>query len=152
MRAVPRPERRHALRAGAALALGVVVRPALALPEDLAAAVAAVAGGRTVREGRVSLELPRLADDGNLVAATLRVDSAMRGEDRVLAMHLLAEHNPVTRVLRFEPGPLCPRAELSTRIRLARSQRVVALAEMADGSVWSSSVQVEVTVSACGDE
>ena len=117
----------------------------------MAAALEAVARGRTVNDGRVTLELPRIADDGNVVSMSVRVDSAQTEADHVRVIHVFSEQNPVPVIARFFLGPVVPRAEVATRIRLARSQLVRAVAEMGDGSLWSAAVQVEVTISACGD-
>jgi sulfur-oxidizing protein SoxY len=140
------------LRAGGGLLAGLLVAgPARAEPAAMAAALEAVARGRTVNDGRVSLELPRIADDGNVVSMSVRVDSAQTEADHVRVIHVFSEQNPVPVIVRFFLGPVVPRAEVATRIRLARSQLVRAVAEMGDGSLWSAAVQVEVTISACGD-
>jgi sulfur-oxidizing protein SoxY len=140
------------LRAGGGLLAGLLVAgPARAEPAAMAAALEAVARGRTVNDGRVSLELPSIADDGNVVSMSVRVDSAQTEADHVRVIHVFSEQNPVPVIVRFFLGPVVPRAEVATRIRLARSQLVRAVAEMGDGSLWSAAVQVEVTISACGD-
>lgn len=140
------------LRAGGGLLAGLLVTgPARAEPAAMAAALEAVVRGRPVNEGRVTLELPRIADDGNVVSMSVRVDSAQTEEDHVRVIHVFSEQNPVPVIARFFLGPVVPRAEVATRIRLARSQLVRAVAEMGDGSLWSAAVQVEVTISACGD-
>ena len=144
--------RRRVLRAGGGVVAGLLVaRVARPEPAAMAAALEAVVGGRPVKEGRVTLELPRIADDGNVVSMSVRVDSAQTEADHVRIIHVFSEQNPVPLIARFFLGPVVPRAEVATRIRLARSQQVVAVAEMGDGSLWSTTVQVEVTISACGD-
>jgi sulfur-oxidizing protein SoxY len=114
--------------------------------------VLAVTKGATVRKGRVGLELPQLAENGNSVAMRLTVESPMTAKDHVRAIHLFSERNPVRHMATFYLGPRAARAEIVSRIRLAGSQRVVALAEMSDGSFWSGSAGVVVTISACLDE
>lgn len=116
------------------------------------AAIREVVGGRSIREGRVSLDLPRIADNGNVVPLTVKVDSPMTADDHVRAIHVFSEENPVPTVVQMYLGPHCPKAEVGTRIRLARTQRVVAIAEMNDGRCWSATTQVDVTISACGDD
>ncbi|MEI7968058.1 MAG: thiosulfate oxidation carrier protein SoxY [Betaproteobacteria bacterium] len=143
--------RRALVAAGGAWLLGVTPLPVSASPETLAAAIAAVTGGKPLQDGGLVLELPRIADDGNVVAMTVRADSPQTAEDHVRVLHVFSEQNPVTALARFHLGPVCPRAEVGTRIRLARTQRVVAVAEMSDGSFRSAVAQVEVTISACGD-
>lgn len=143
--------RRRLLIGGAGLWL-LAVRPASATPESLAEALRAVTGGRPVTEGGVTLELPRIADNGNVVPATVKVASAQTPEDHVRVIRILSEQNPVPLVVEMFLGPDAPKAEVATRIRLAKTQRVIALAEMQDGSFRSATMQVEVTISACGDD
>ena len=143
--------RRRVLQAGGAWVLAWAVRPAAATPDAMAEAMRGVVGSRAVQEGRVRLELPRIADDGNVVSMTVKVDSPMSGEDHVRVIHVFSEQNPMPVIAQFHLGPHYPRPEVATRIRLAKSQRVTALAEMSDGSLWSATVQVEVTITACGD-
>jgi sulfur-oxidizing protein SoxY len=143
--------RRDFLAATGAVAGTLALRadPASATPEQAQEAIRALVGGGTLRKGRVKLDLPPLVENGNAVPLTVTVDSAMSAMDRVRAIHVIAEKNPqpVVAVLRF--GPRAGRAAASTRIRLADSQTVVAVAEMADGSFWSGSAEAVVTMSAC---
>jgi sulfur-oxidizing protein SoxY len=121
-------------------------------PQDLAPLIARITGGVPVREGRVSLDLPALAENGNSVPFTLRVDSAMTAADHVQSLHVFAERNPRPLVGVFHLGPMSGHAAVSTRIRLAGTQRVLALAAMSDGTFWSGEAQVVVTSAACLDE
>jgi sulfur-oxidizing protein SoxY len=111
-----------------------------------------VTKGATIRKGKVTVDLPPLADNGNSVALRLTVDSPMTKEDYVKAIHLFSEKNPVRNMAVFYLGPRAGRAEILSRIRLAGSQQVVAIAELSDGSFWSGSAGVVVTLSACLDE
>jgi sulfur-oxidizing protein SoxY len=111
-----------------------------------------VTKGASIRKGKVDLELPQLADNGNSVSMRLTVDSPMTQKDYVKAIHLFSERNPVRHMATFYLGPRAGRAEIVSRVRLAGSQRVVALAELSDGSFWSGSAAVVVTLSACLDE
>lgn len=122
---------------------------AAALPDDLAAAVAAFAGGMPVREGRVSLEIAELVDNGNTVPVSVAVDSPMTEADHVTAISLFNERNPQREVAHFVLGASAGLARVSTRMRLATTQRVVAIARMRDGSCWSRTVEVIVTLAAC---
>lgn len=114
--------------------------------------VQSVTKGAAIRAGRVKLELPPLADNGNSVSMRLTVESPMTPQDHVRAIHLFSERNPVRHMAAFYLGPKSGRAEIVSRIRLAGSQRIVALAEMSDGSFWAGSASVVVTLSACLDE
>jgi sulfur-oxidizing protein SoxY len=128
----------------------VVVRPVLATPEELVAALRETFGDRPITPGRVALELPKLAENGAVVPTTVSVDSPMTERDYVKAIHLFAEKNPLPRVLEMHLGPYNGKARVMTRIRVAESQNITAVAVMSDESLWSASVQVEVTVTGCG--
>jgi sulfur-oxidizing protein SoxY len=107
--------------------------------------------GASAKRGRVTLELPVLADNGNSVPMKVSVQSPMSAEDHVKTLRLLSERNPETQMAVFHLGPRAGVAEISSRVRLAGSQRVVALAEMSDGSSWIGTADVVVTLSACID-
>lgn len=146
-----RPGRRRCLRAGGAAALVLALRPVAALADtpDLDTVVRQWAGGRPLRSGRITLTVPELVENGNAVPLQVSVDSPMRGDDRVVELAVFNERNPQREVLRCAFGPGCPRAEVHTRIRLATSQRLVALARLADGSQWQAAADVLVTLAAC---
>jgi sulfur-oxidizing protein SoxY len=116
---------------------------------SLEAAVREWAGKVPVSEGRVTLEVARLVENGNAVPITVRVDSPMVAAERVLEIVVFNERNPQRDVARFTLGPGCARAEVSTRIRLQTSQRLVALARVSDGTLWSHHVDALVTLAAC---
>jgi sulfur-oxidizing protein SoxY len=127
----------------------LLLRPARATPQALEAAIAAFAEGRTPRDGRVTLDVAPLIENGNTVPLTVRVSSPMTADDHVRQIALFNERNPNPEIAVFHLGPRNGRAVVSTRIRLATSQRLVALARLNDGSVWQQSVDVIVTLAAC---
>jgi len=141
--------RRELLAASAAgvIAFAVPMR-ALARPA-LDQAISNFAGGAEVRDGRVQLEIPPLVENGNAVGVTVSVDSPMTATDHVRRIALLNEKNPQADVAVFHLGPRAGRARVATRIRLAASQVVVAIAETSDGRFWSSKASVIVTLAAC---
>ena len=112
-------------------------------------AMSAVLQGATPREGRVTIELPPLVENGNTVPFSVSVESPMTEDDHVKAIHVFNEKNPQPNIGDFFLGPRAGRAAVSTRIRLADTQTVVALAQMSDGSWWSGSAHVIVTLAAC---
>lgn len=116
---------------------------------DAAAAIAEVTRGATVRPGKVKLDVPVMVENGNAVGMTVSVDAPLAGEGRVLGVHVFAEGNPLPRVLSLRFGPRAGLPRVATRIRLATSQTVVAVAELADGTFWSDSVDLVVTLAAC---
>ena len=110
-----------------------------------------VTGGATVQPGRVKLDLPVLADNGNSVSLKVSVDSPMIAASYVKSIHIDAARNPRPNVANFYLGPRAGRAQVSTRVRLGGSQRVLAVAALSDGSFWSATADVVVTLSACYD-
>jgi sulfur-oxidizing protein SoxY len=120
-----------------------------AATDDLAAAVASYTGGAAVRAGKVRLDIAELVDNGNVVPMTVTVDSPMTAAEHVNAIAVFNEKNPLRDVARFTLGPGAGKARVSTRIRLATSQKLVAIARMSDGSFWSHTVDVIVTIAAC---
>jgi sulfur-oxidizing protein SoxY len=125
--------------------------PAFAQDADSEALVKRLTHGKPARLGRVKLDLPLLADNGNSVPMKVAVESPMTPEDHVKTVRLLSERNPEREMATFHLGPHSGRAEITSRVRLAGSQRVVALAEMSDGSWWLGAADVKVTLSACVD-
>lgn len=127
----------------------VLVRPAHATPEEMAAALRAFTGGAPVREGRVRFEIAPLVENGNTVPVVVSVDSPMTAADHVQAIGIFNERNPQPQVAVFRLTPRSGRASVATRIRLATSQKLVAVARLSDGSHWSQTVDVTVTLAAC---
>lgn len=142
--------RRWLLQAGAAVAAQVLVRPAAAQDSPaLATLVAQFASPQKVLPGRVKLEIAPMVDNGNVVPMRVTVESPMSAADHVTEIAVFNEKNPQHEVARFQLGPRSGRADVSTRIRLATSQQLVALARMNDGTVWSDTVDVIVILAAC---
>jgi sulfur-oxidizing protein SoxY len=142
--------------AGSAAVLGAVpvvtLRPAEATPAMLATAIRNVVGSAVVRTGRIKLDIPPLVENGNTVPMTVSVTSPMTPDDYVKSIHVFNEKNPQPNMGNFYLGPRAGRGQISTRIRLADSQKIVAIAELSDGSFWQASVDVVVTLAACTDE
>lgn len=127
------------------------------LPPDIQAkrkaaaeeALRKVTGGAELRPGKVKLDIPPLIDNGNAVPLTVTVESPMTEKDYVRAIHVLTEKNPQPNVLSVHLGPRAGRASITTRVRLADTQTVTAIAQLSDGSFWVDRVPVVVTLSAC---
>ena len=154
---LPHSNRRQFLGlAGAAAVTGAVptvtLRPAEATPGMLTSAINNVTQGAVVRIGKVKLDVPPLVENGNTVPMTVSVDNPMTTENHVKSIHVFNEKNPQPNVGNFYLGPLAGRAQVSTRIRLADSQKIVAIAKLSDGSFWSVSVDIIVTLAACTEE
>ena len=115
-------------------------------------AIGKVTAGATVKPGRVRLDVPPLIDNGNAVPVSVTVDSPMTPSDHVKAIHVFAAKNPQPYVLSAYLGPRAGRATVTTRARIADSGSILAVAQMSDGSFWSDSVDVVVTLAACLEE
>lgn len=151
------PTRRDALAMAGALAAGcavptITMRPAAATPADMQSAIARIIGEAKLNVGKVRLDIPPLVENGNTVPCAISVESPMTPADHVKAIHVVSERNPQPNVISAFLGPRAGRANVSARIRLADTQTVIALAQMSDGSFWSTSVNVIVTVGACLEE
>lgn len=127
----------------------LVIRPSGAAPQSMADAIRRVAGEAAVKPGKVKLSIPPLVENGNAVAITVSVESPMTEKDYVAAIHVFSEKNPQPNVISAKLGPRAGRAEVSTRIRLADTQQVVAICEMSDGTFWTDKADVILTLSAC---
>ncbi len=140
------------------LVLGGAAVAALTLPgvaafaksEDAQATMAKFTGGKTASEGKIELKMPEIAENGNTVPLTISVDSPMTKDDYVKRVIVISEGNPRPEVATFNFTPRSGIAEASTRMRLAKTQNVVAVAEMSDGSFRMVKRQVKVTIGGCG--
>jgi sulfur-oxidizing protein SoxY len=128
------------------------LRPAQATPEMMQDAIRAAIGETPIQKGKVKLDLPPLVENGNSVPCMVTVDSPMTAANYVKAIHIFNEKNPQPNVISVKLGPRAGKATFSTRIRLADTQNITAIAEMSDGSCWSDAVFVIVTLAACVEE
>jgi len=103
-----------------------------------------------IKEGRVKIVAPEIAENGNTVPITISVESPMTEKDYVKAIHVVAEGNPNPGVVSIALTPMLGEAKVDVRIRLAKTQNVVAVAEMSDGSAWKASQEIKVTIGGCG--
>jgi sulfur-oxidizing protein SoxY len=158
MRGQPTATRRRFLGlAGSTAVIGALpalisVRPVEATPETMAAAIRTVTGGAVVQSGKVKLDIPPLVENGNSVPMTVSVASPMTANDHVKSIHVFNEKNPQPNLGNFYLGPRAGRAQVSTRVRLADSQKITAIAKLSDGSFWSVTADVVVTLAACTEE
>jgi sulfur-oxidizing protein SoxY len=141
--------RRQLVAAGLGVGLGVTWRPARALSDELAGALRGFTGGAPTKEGRVNFDIAPLVENGNTVPVTITVQSPMTTADHVQAIAVFNEKNPQREVVACRLTPASGKAVVSTRIRLATTQQLVAVAKMSDGSCWTHTVDVIVTLAAC---
>ena len=145
--------RREVLALGAssaALALVGGISPAAATPQEAAEAIAKFTGGKTAEKGKISIDLPEIAENGNTVPLTISVESPMTADDHVSDILVVAEGNPRPGLATFHLTPLSGRAEAATRIRLAATQNIVVVAKTSNGQFFTEQKPVKVTIGGCG--
>ncbi|WP_439363894.1 SoxY-related AACIE arm protein [Bradyrhizobium sp. DASA03005] len=130
----------------------VTLRPIQATPAMLNTAIRNVVGEAQLRSGRVKLDIPPLVENGNTVPMTVSVTSPMTADDYVKSIHVFNEKNPQPNIGNFYFGPSSGRAQVSTRIRLADTQKVVAIARLSDDTFWQVAAEIVVTLAACTEE
>lgn len=129
-----------------------IPKAAAATEAAMAEAIRAVIGESEAQRGKVKLELPPIVENGNTVSLTVSVDSPMTEADHVETIHVFNQKNPQPYVAAFKLGLRTGKARVATRIRLADSQSVIAIARLSDGSFWSDSADVVVTLAACTEQ
>jgi sulfur-oxidizing protein SoxY len=137
---------------GVALLSVLKVETARATPETMNAAIKKVIGEAPLRKGKVMIDVPPLVENGNTVPLTVSVESPMTAADHVKAIHVFNEKNPQPNVIGVRLSPRAGKAAISTRIKLADAQTVVAIAELSDGTFWSDDAEVIVTIAACVEQ
>jgi sulfur-oxidizing protein SoxY len=157
-RAITEATRRGFLAGAAGLAGGIALASVAttgssrATPASMASAIKKVIGEAPLRKGKVTIDVPPLVENGNTVPLTVTVDSPMTAADHVKAIHVFNEKNPQPNVIAVRFGPRAGKAALSTRIKLADAQKIIAVAQLSDGSFWSDEADVIVTIAACVED
>jgi len=134
----------------ATMAVGLPTASAFAASAEVEKQIAAFAGGAKIGSGKVSLTAPEIAENGNTVPISVDVESPMTKADYVKSVMLLATGNPAPGVATFHFSPMSGQASATTRIRLAKTQEVIAVAKMSNGSVFMDKKVVKVTIGGCG--
>jgi sulfur-oxidizing protein SoxY len=144
--------RRSIVAGGSAAALAALLAPRLALasPQQVQAEIDKLYAGKSMTEGKIKLDLPSIAENGLVVPLNFEVESPMSEQSFVKAVHLFADGNPNPGVASFYFTPMMPKAAAQIRMRLARTQNVVAVAEMSDGTLYTARKEVKVTIGGCG--
>ena len=106
--------------------------------------------GATPVDGKVKIDLPEIAENGNTVPYKVNVESPMTEADHVTAVHVYATGNPGPQIISAKFTPMSGRAYVKSRMRLAKTQEVVAVAQMSDGKVYMGKTNVKVTIGGCG--
>lgn len=142
-------------RRGALAAIATVIasRQATATPESAREWLAGLAPGLkggTPLDGKISLKIPEIAENGMAVPITVSVESEMTEGSYVKALYIAADGNPNPPVAIYEFSPLAGRAEVALRVKLSHSQNLIAVAEMSDGTLYRASREIKVTTGGCG--
>ncbi|AJA64796.1 MULTISPECIES: SoxY-related AACIE arm protein [Bradyrhizobium] len=153
---MPTTRRQFLSIAGGATVAGtipiVTLRPLEATPAMLSTAIRNVVGEAQIRAGKIKLDIPPLVENGNTVPMTVSVASPMTATDYVKSIHIFNEKNPQPNIGNFHLNPASGRAQVSTRIRLADTQKVVAIARLSDDTFWQVAADIVVTLAACTEE
>ncbi|MCP1768162.1 SoxY-related AACIE arm protein [Bradyrhizobium japonicum] len=153
---MPTTRRQFLSIAGGATVAGtipiVTLRPLEATPAMLSTAIRNVVGEAQIRAGKIKLDIPPLVENGNTVPMTVSVASPMTANDYVKSIHIFNEKNPQPNIGNFHLNPASGRAQVSTRIRLADTQKVVAIARLSDDTFWQVAADIVVTLAACTEE
>lgn len=137
-------------RGALGVALALLALPAGAATEaEIDAAIREQVGDARIVDGGITLRAPVVAENGGQVPVTILVDSPQTAAEHVSAIHIFATRNPTPGIASFRLTPLLARAEVQTRIRLSEEQRIIALAQMSDGSVRRAAAEVRVTMGGC---
>ena len=134
----------------AVVATSLYPKAAGAAPADVDAAVKALIGSSETMAGRITIELPQIAENGNTVPLGFEIESPMSDSDYVKSVSVFADKNPFPDVATFHFTPASAKAKISTRMRLAKTQNVIVVAQMSDGSVYMAKSEVKVTIGGCG--
>ena len=146
------PTRRRILLVTAGAGLVSLAPVARATEDAMAEAIRDLIGEGPLKPGKVKLELPSIVENGNTVPLTVSVESPMTEADHVESIHVFNQKNPQPHVISVRLGPRAGRARIATRIKLADAQTVLAVAELSDGSFWSGSADIVVTIAACVED
>ena len=144
--------RRRALKIAGLAALTAALAPRMLLASEAQVAdeLKKLFGGKAMGEGKIKLDLPEIAENGLVVPITVDVESPMTEADFVKSVHVFADGNPLPQVVTYRFTPESGKASASTRMRLAQTQNVIAVAEMSNGTLYSAKAQVKVTIGGCG--
>jgi len=143
--------RRGALTFGAGIVVTLVAADdGRATPAEADAEIAKFTGGKTAEDGKIAIDLPEIAENGNTVPLSITVDSPMNADDFVSDILIVSDGNPYPGVVKFHLTPMSGRAAAATRIRLAATENVIVVAKTSAGKLYTARRLVKVTVGGCG--
>lgn len=144
--------RRGFMRTAALAAMATALAPRMAVADEkaVAAEIKRLFGDKSIGEGRITLDVPQIAENGLVVPITVDVESPMTPDDHVKTVHVFADGNPLPGICTYRFTPECGQAAATTRMRLAQTQNIIVIAEMSNGQLFSRKAEVKVTIGGCG--
>lgn len=153
MKFIPvQPTRREALSLAAIAGLAAILAPKMSFADEgmVAAEIKKLFGDRKIDSGKIKLDVPEIAENGLVVPINVEVESPMTDKDYVKTVHVFADGNPLPGVVSYRFTPSSGKAAASTRMRLAQTQNIIAIAEMSNGNLYSTKSNIKVTIGGCG--
>ena len=146
------PTRRDAIMLAAIAGLAAILAPRMSFADEkaVAAEIAKLYGDKKMDSGKIKLDVPEIAENGLVVPVNVDVESPMTDVDYVKAVHIFADGNPLPGVVTYRFTPACGKASASTRMRLAQTQNIVCVAEMSNGTLYTTKSNIKVTIGGCG--
>ncbi len=144
--------RRETLTLAAVAGLAAFLAPKMVMADEqmVAAEIKKLYGDKKLESGKIKLDVPEIAENGLVVPVNVEIESPMTDADYVKAVHIYADGNPLPGVVSYKFTPACGKASASTRMRLAQTQNIVCIAEMSNGSLYTTKSNVKVTIGGCG--
>ena len=146
------PTRRDAMTLAAIAGLAAILTPRMSFADEkaVAAEIGKLYGDKKMESGKIKLDVPEIAENGLVVPVNVEVESPMTDADYVKSVHVFADGNPLPGVVSYHFTPACGKAAASTRMRLAQTQNIVCVAEMSNGTLYTTKSNVKVTIGGCG--
>ena len=144
--------RRETLTLAAIAGFTAMLAPRMSFADEkaVAAEIAKLYGDKKLESGKIKLDVPEIAENGLVVPVNVDVESPMTDVDYVKAVHIFADGNPLPGVVTYRFTPACGKASASTRMRLAQTQNIVCVAEMSNGTLYTTKSNIKVTIGGCG--
>ena len=144
--------RRETLTLAAIAGLAAILAPRMSFADEkaVAAEISKLYGDKKMESGKIKLDVPEIAENGLVVPVNVEIESPMTDADYVKAVHIFADGNPLPGVVTYRFTPACGKASASTRMRLAQTQNIVCVAEMSNGTLYTTKSNVKVTIGGCG--
>ncbi|KIZ43765.1 MULTISPECIES: thiosulfate oxidation carrier protein SoxY [Rhodopseudomonas] len=144
--------RRETLALAGLAGLVALLAPRMSFADEqtVAAEIKKLYGDKKLDSGKINLDIPEIAENGLVVPVNVDVESPMTDADYVKAVHIFADGNPLPGIVSYKFTPASGKAAASTRMRLAKTQNIICIAEMSNGNLYTAKANVKVTIGGCG--